>query len=223
MKKAKCCLFFSFFIAIFFTYRGGFVSAQTSSLYAGYYYFGYTGQAPWGLYARIYTIDPFVPIYEGHLQWDAVVLSYERWYWLQLGYNKNPPYHNRVFYWEVFDSDESTHTDLAISPAIGFWYRYTIVHAQKADFRIWKFLIRDENVNTIFSQEVSANPYAPVDLQCFAETSISSINIDNTHFNYLSYYNGRSWPLWDRHVARADSPYWLQQISHYEFQAGGGG
>ena len=221
MKKTRLCLLLSFFIGIICVMS--FTSAQASRFYAGYYYFGYSGQAPWGVYARIYTIDPNVPSYEAHFQWDTVILDYDRGYWLQLGYHRNPPYHGLVFYWEVFDSDESTHTDLDISPTVGATYRYTIVYAEKTDPTLWDFLIRDETSNTIFSLEVSANPYTPIDLQAFVETTTGSINIDGTHFSYLSYFDGRSWPLWDRHVPRADSPYWLDEISHYEFRAGGGG
>jgi hypothetical protein len=80
------------------------------------------------VYAYVYTIDPTVPNYEAHFQWDTIVLDYDRGYWLQLGYHSNPPYHGRIFYYEVFDSNGSIHQDLQIAPDTGETYKYIIVY-----------------------------------------------------------------------------------------------
>lgn len=172
-----------------------------------------------GVYAYVYTIDPTVPNYEAHFQWDTIVLDYDRGYWLQLGYHSNPPYHGRIFYYEVFDSNGSIHQDLQIAPDTGETYKYIIVYTPLPN---WKFIIR-QGTTDIYSKEVSVDPYYSKDLQAFVETTTSSINIDGTHFSNLMYYTGQAWPYWDRHYPWVDSPYYLEEISHYEFRAGGGG
>jgi hypothetical protein len=39
----------------------------------------------------------------------------------------------------------------------------------------------------------------------------------------ICYKLGSDWQLWDRHVVRQDYPYWVSEVSNYEFYAGGGG
>ncbi|MGC9014354.1 MAG: hypothetical protein ACP5KW_08300 [Thermoproteota archaeon] len=221
-RKIKLTLFFSLFTAVLCTISP--LLAQASRLYVGYFYFGPPGgNAPWGVYSRILTINPAIPTYYAHLQWVTIMLSYDRYYWLQTGYYKDGTKNNPVFYWEVFDSSQKISYKLSIGPTTGATYSYTIVHAQKTDPKLWDFLIRDSSGQTIFNKEISADPYVPIDLQAFVETTTSYINVGGTHFSYLSYYNGQSWLLWNRHAAYVDPPYWLDQVSHYEFKAGGGG
>lgn len=89
--------------------------------------------------------------------------------------------------------------------------------------QVWRFYIRDSSGNTLYTTDVSANPYSPKDLQAAAETSDSHIRLDGTHFKYISYYYGRSWPLWNMHVNFTTGPYRLTQVSNSEFYASGGG
>jgi len=54
--------------------------------------------------------------------------------------------------------------------------------------------------------------------------SPSPINIDGAYLKWLCIKRTDiDWDVWDRHVGDADPPYWINQISHYEFKAGGGG
>ena len=86
----------------------------------------------------------------------------------------------------------------------------------------WDVRIR-RCIQDLYRIIIYAVPYSAVDLQAFSETTTTSMRIDNTHFNGLRYYTGRSFPLCDDREARVNPPYWIQEISHYEFKAGGGG
>jgi len=197
------------------------VYSQPNRYYAGYMMYGYETYAPWGVYARIYTINPTVSSGNVFFEWDTVMLSYRDYYWLQLGYNINPQRFSGIrFYYERVDgTGHPIHYDYPTGPSTSVTYSYMIVYVQGG---VWRFCIRDLNGNTLYTTDVSANPYAPRDLQAFAETSDQHIRLDGTHFTYISYYDGRSWPLWNRHVPRQDWPYTLTQVSHYEFYASGG-
>ncbi len=80
-----------------------------------------------------------------------------------------------------------------------------------------------EGANTIWSEEVSVDPYEPKDHQAFVETTIATICIGESHFSELSYFDGRSWPYWYTNVKIVTPPYYVTEFSHYEFYAGGGG
>lgn len=200
--------------------------AQAQRWYAGYYYRSYEGWGPYGVTGRIYTIDPYVPSYDAHFQWVTVILSYDPLYWLQLGYHRNPPHHGLLFYWEAFDSTISEHNDIQNpTPTFGEDYSHLIVSLQENEwYKFHVYETYDGQVGLIWQHEISVKPYAAVDLQAFVETTTYGINIDGTHFSGLRhYYGGRGWFLWNRHVPGVDYPYQLNEISHYEFQASGGG
>ncbi|MBS7648745.1 hypothetical protein KEJ17_03770, partial [Candidatus Bathyarchaeota archaeon] len=127
-----------------------------------------------------------------------------------------------MFYWETYDSSGQHRTYVIGSTAPGHTYTFIIVHAMKTDMRLWSLTIR-EGANTIWSGEVSVNPYEPKDHQAFVETSTNTICISGSHFSELRYFDGSSWPYWYMHVKKQTSPYYVVEISHHEFYAYGGG
>ncbi|GBC71960.1 hypothetical protein HRbin02_01749 [Candidatus Calditenuaceae archaeon HR02] len=201
-----------------------------SRYYAGYYYYGYETQAPWGVGGKIYTIDTSVPSGPIVAWWVTVILSYRYNYWLQIGYEESntllhshPP---RYFYECVSRLGYYIHQNFQAGPSAGTWHSYQIVYAQSIQYPKRWILRIDFGP---YQKECDVDPYAPKDLQAFVETASNSIIIDGTHFKDLSWYSGRSWPLWNRHVSRADSPYSLIPIirsdcgDNCEFRAYGGG
>ncbi|MEM2088455.1 MAG: hypothetical protein QXF52_07280 [Thermoproteota archaeon] len=194
------------------------VHSQPNRYYAGYLMYGYATYAPWGVYAQIYTIDPgFVWWWDVFAEWDAVVLSYTYDCWIQVGYTKEG--FNLRFYLEKKDNNGRQYSPYPTGPSPGVTYSYTIVNVKGG---MWCVRIRDLNGYTLYETTISVSPYEPKDLEASAETSNPSIHLDGTHFMYLSYYTGRSWPLWNMHVSAQDWPYTLTQVSHYEFYASGG-
>ena len=198
------------------------VAAASQRYYAGYAFKYIEWLTPWGTRANIYTIDTNVPTGHFYSEWVCIILRYSSKYWIQLGYLKTDTYSVPWFYWETYDSS-GRHLFYVIAPTIpGRTYAFTIVHAMKTDMRLWTLVIQ-EGVNTIWSGEVSVNPYEPKDHQAFVETTTATIWITGSHFNKISYFDGRSWPYWYTHVKIVTLPYYVVEVSHYEFYAGGGG
>lgn len=198
--------------------------AQPPPWHAGYYLYDYETKAPLGVYSRIYTISPAVPSNHYLVEWDAIVLSYRYLWWIQTGYVKAPSnFADLRFYSEKWDRNGHRLNFSTSGPAVGGTYTYTIVNTQQAPPNRWDILCRDMSGNVLYGVRISTDPYAPLDLQAFVETSTSSIRVDGSYFSYLSYFNGMSWPFWWRHVSYADFPYIVIEISHYEFKVRGGG
>jgi len=87
---------------------------------------------------------------------------------------------------------------------------------------MWHYTIR-EGQNFIFGGDIATVPSTHIDLQAFVETTVTSIPIDGSHFTNLKYFNDPNWYLWSGHSPYDTGPYSVQQISHYEFYANGGG
>jgi len=194
--------------------------------HAGYFYFSYSGNAPWGVWAHIYTINPSVPFNTRFSEWDAIVLRYNPEYWLQTGFReKNIGWEYRHFYIEK--KDESGHLIWAVdgTPQAGHTYSYLIVNAFESDPHWWRVKIR-EGSQIKYQQRVWVDPYIPRDLQAFVEvTGTTKICITGSHFSSLKCFAGWFWPYWDRHVkwSTPGGPYWVDDKGHYEFYAYGGG
>ena len=194
-------------------------AAHTPPWHAGYFYFGYTGSAPDGVKAKIYTVSPTLPIQSSMFEWVGVMTSYSPMYWLQLGYLKRYVWVwiFPVVIWGFYTEKQDIFGHYLLNfgfPLSTHTYTFQIQKTPGAYFyRIEEagFLLYSGNWITI--------PSTPVDLQVFAETTTSTIDIWTSHFTEISYYSGSSWNLWGRHLKLADSPYVVQQESHYEFYA----
>jgi len=207
---------FSMFICMLPTTSAG---ASSQRYYAGYYY----GGAKWGVTAKIYTIDASIPFWNGYAEWITVIISYSYEYFIQLGYFKQwKLWIERNFYVETKSAYGYQQKKVDGKPEARHTYTYVIAHAQKADPELWRVTIR-EGAQELYSGEVRVKPYEPEDLQAFVETTTTKICIDGSHFSDICYFDGRSWPYWDKHLPRADSPYYLYEVSHHEFDAHGGG
>ncbi len=195
------------------------VDAQTR-YYAGYYF----GDGYYGVSGDIYTISPSVSGANFVCQWINIIISYSRYYWIQVGYNKGfDTDYQLKFYVERNDANGySIHWVADATPSAGTIYTYIIVGGIFNGKYGWDVSIR-EGIYIIYDDIFYTSPYAAEDLQAFSESTTSKINIDGTHFSGLSYYTGRGFPLWYQHTAEADSPYYIIEISDYEFTAGGGG
>ena len=217
MKMIKRVMILSF-ILISLLFAVQIITASPERYYAGYYYYGTAGYPPPnGVSADIYTINKEVSGENFYAQWPCVILSYAYKYWVQVGYNKGYD-SNYQLLWYVEKQDINGYQIIWYkkdSPLSGITYHYYLY--QPRGTTIWR-----AGVTGYFEQELEVSPYTARDYQAFSETTTQSINIDGTHFLYISYAKGSDWYLWDRHLSRADNPYWVKEISDYEFKAGGG-
>jgi len=187
--------------------------------HAGYAFRYYEWSAPWGVSASIYTINPSVG---SHflVQWDMIVLSYYPLYWIQIGYDKGSWWPTRLRYYKEKKDQTGgwVREKFSDGPAVGSWHTYTVVHAQEVDPKKWRLFIDggDRGYYIVY-------PYAPIDHQSFVETNDPGISIYDSEHNYLSYYTGRTWEYWYAHVKAEMYPYWVADLGHYHFIAGGGG
>lgn len=191
--------------------------ASPERFYAGYYYYGSEGYPPPnGIKGDIYTIDKSVPEGNFYCQWVTVILRYRPLYWIQIGYSKAPSTQYRVrSYTEKWDAN-------------GYDIQYFSFRSSDVTYNYWISKDSSSGIWTCGSEDWSyylgvLNPNSARDYQAFSETTNTAINIDGTHFMNLCYKLGNDWQFWDRHVKRQDSPYWVSEVSHYEFYAGGGG
>ena len=196
------------------------LAQQTVRYYAGYTF----GKGYYGVSGDIYTINPSVQGSNFIAQWVTIIISHSREYWIQVGYNKGfDTQYKLKFYVEKMDANGySIIWVSSVTPSPSTTYTYIIVGGVFNNKYGWEVTIR-RGIDDLYSTVIYTNPYTAEDLQAFSETTTTKINIDNTHFSSLSYYTGRSFPLWDQHSAHVDKPYWIQEISDYEFKAGGGG
>ncbi len=190
--------------------------------HVGYVYYGYKGRKMYGVAGYIYTINAAVPPREGYCEWVTTILSYNPLYWIQVGYYKGYDT-NYVLRYYIEKNDRFGYYNqyLDIGPSAKSSHHYIIAYAfDNNDPNKW--VIEIDHGNTYF-QFIYVTPYDAYDVQAFVETSSSSISVSGSHFYDLQYSNGYAWKLWDRHVAYADSPYKIVEISHHEFKAYGGG
>lgn len=189
------------------------------------YYAGYRlGRGYYGVSGNIYTINPAVTGWNFIAQWVCVVISYRYRYWVQVGYSKgfDTDYQLRFYVEKLDQNGYSIIWVLNPTPSAGTTYTYIIAGGIFDGRYGWDIRVR-RGIQDLYRTIIYTVPYSAEDLQAFSETTTTSIRIDNTHFSGLSYYTGRSFPLWDDREARVNPPYWIWEISHYEFKAGGGG
>ncbi len=189
------------------------------------YYAGYIlGKGYYGVSGDIYIINPSVQGPNFIAQWVNIMISCSRGYWIQVGYDKGADTEYKLkFYVEKMEADGYSLTWVSgTTPSENTVYTYVIAGGIFNNKYGWKVIIR-KGINDLYSTIIYTNPYRSEDLYAFSETTTPEINIDNTHFSSLAYYTGRSFPLWNQHNARADKPYWIKEVSNYEFKAGGGG
>lgn len=193
------------------------VIATDERYYAGYYYYGFKGSPPPnGVSADIYTIDSWVTGANFYRQWSGVTLSYTYHYWIQVGYNKRYDT-NFALKWYIEKNDLNGYQLYwKNSPLAYNTYHHYLYRA--SDQTYWR-----AGVSGQFEDQIQTAPYSAIDYQAFSETTTTDININGTHFTYISYAQGSDWRQWDQHYPRADPPYTIQEISNYEFTASGGG
>ncbi len=200
-------------------------AASRSRYYAGYYYIGEAGEAPWGVKPNVLTRFPSVPLAHHLFQWGSVVMSYSPLYWVQLGYERMFvwiifPIVINTFYWEKVDALGSTHTWLlGLSPLGDHTYTYAIWWDSVNLEWIWAVL---EGSTWLMSGKQPTFPHNSVDLQVFVETTNWQINIDGSHFTKINYYDPSAplnWRLWDDHLPNDTYPYYVVERGDYEFYA----
>jgi len=201
-------------------------SSDPARYYAGYYYLGHEGAYGAALYGEIYTIDPYVPSGNFIAEWITIILEYDpAMYWVQMGYIKGHPYHPEMTYYvERNDMDQYDIVFLSSAPSAGEWHSYYIEWpyglGEPIDETVYRFYIDSNLVWTFYD----VNPSMVQDYQAFVETTTGEICINGSHFRELIYYEEPDRPsYWETHIRRADDPYWVVEISDYEFYAYGGG
>ena len=216
----KRILSITFIYILIYLYLISGVVAVSSRWYAGYYFYGYGSEAPWGVRGRILTVEMNVPFLERASQWITVILDYKPLNWLQVGYLKR-----WVFFWTEINFYVEKNDSLGYlidyydGPSVGSVHTYVIVTSQKSDLHFWKVVI-DPGVNPTLEIEWYIDPYIPIDFQVMIELHADSIEVPESHFYSLSYYDGRVWNLWNRHLPKCDNPpFVLEEVSHHEFYA----
>lgn len=220
-------LLFTALISIVFLPIMNVAAASSNRYYAGYYYYGYSSTSPDGVQAEVFTKNTGIPPwFEFVAEWDTIMISYSPKYWVQLGYIIHWvwiifPFATVDFYKEKWDSNgHGFWWLLPFKPLFDHTYKYKLLLTGSGEFSYYVY----EGSTTIYSGTISVSQYTTKDLQAFVETTHTGINIGGSHFYYLRYHEtGASWPLWSRHYGYVNSPYSLNQISHYEFSASGGG
>lgn len=192
------------------------------------YYAGYFGNNnPQGVKGTIFTEDAPPPTWEVFAEWVDIQISYSPLYWVQLGYTEQWiwaiffPVITINFYLEKQDSINRWSAICVLKPIVGHTYTYELYY-QTGGIYPWHFKVWEWS-NLIWQGETITSPSGYVDLQAFVETSLTSINIDGSHFTNLKYYTGSNWYLWDSYTPYSTPPYYVQQVHAYEFYAGGGG
>ncbi len=192
------------------------------------YYAGYSSSnTPMGIKGNILTVDPWPPINELLGEWVNIYISYSPLYWVQTGYVLH--WYFVIFWWvptldfyfEAQDSVGHTISYCALKPLVGHTYTYQIYYKQLGLY-CWHFRIY-EGQTYLMGLDSATNPHTYIDLAASVETSHTGTEIDGSHFTNLKYYTGSTWNLWNTHAVICSGPYYLQQISHYEFWAYGGG
>jgi len=231
MKYAKLAITVMLGLILSITAFAALIKAQGGypPYHAGYFFYNKSVTYAFGVSGKIYTINPEVPATPNDYfcQWVTVMISYKYGYWIQLGYLKSlvKPLSQSVptmnFYIEIVDEQgPPRHIYPDPVPQEGITYTYKIIPAFSDNK--WKCII-EKGAEIIYEELEETNPFNCVDLQAFSETSMEEINIDGTHFSKLSYFTGRGFPLWNHHVPHADPPYYVEEITDYEFYAYGGG
>lgn len=96
----------------------------------------------------------------------------------------------------------------------------------KDGYNRWTIEIhRVDNGALVFDFDLYISPNTAIDYQAMAETDSTGVKIDGTHYRKLKYYySGSTWIYWDTHEADPfTEPYHINEISHHEFKAYGGG
>lgn len=189
------------------------------------YYAGYTyGAAKWGVKGRIKTISPDVPSEHFVAEWITVILDYNPLQWIQTGFLKKAWWIFSIKQFFIEKNDDNGHYSTAVNggPDTDTRYDYLIVHAMEYDQSKWNLEIK-EGTTVKYSGHLHLDPYAPINLQAMIETTKTNIEIDGSHFQYLRYFTGRTWPYWNGYSVTESSPYEVDEISAYEFEASGGG
>jgi len=185
--------------------------------YAG----GYWSTGKYGVYAQIYTInpsiynDPFIwPDFVA--EWDTILFSYSPVYFVQVGYSKGEDTGNVLkYYREKYDGSGHDLYFFGDGPSQGTWHSYQITYVSGGQYTFY--------IDTGSRGSYTVNPYTPIELQAFVETTNTHITINGSWFKQLSYYDGRTWPLWLSLTTYSTPPYSVTKISNSEFKASGGG
>jgi hypothetical protein len=171
-------------------------NALATKYHAGYYYYSPPGGSPPddGVSVVIEAISPSITGDEVFYQWPCAMLSYSYNYWVQVGYGKSSATsYSLKWYREKWD--EAGHSGIqwiAAGPTSGNTNHYYLERSGST----WYC-----GVTNIFERSYSLSPYTPVDLQAMSETNDTSISIDGSDFDEISYKNGNDWNFWDRHEA----------------------
>ena len=200
------------------------VQAVSSTRYhAGYY--GHNN--PQGVKGTIFTEDSPPPIWELFAEWVNIRISYAPNYWVQLGYQEHWiwliffPIVTIDFYFERNDVTGRYASISFLKPVVGHTYKYTIYY-QTGGLYCWHFNVYEWQ-NLIWGGDTVTNPQGYIGIEAFVETSVTSINIDGSHFSSLKYYTGSDWYLWTSYTPHSTGPYAVQPVYPYEFYAWGGG
>jgi len=206
------------------------VRASSNRYWTGYYFYNYTGSAPWGVKANIFTEWLEMPMKSWAAEWVSVVLEYyPDMLWIQTGYRQFytwiifPIVYWR-FYYEIVDGNPRQYNEfLSPIPLVDHTYTYAIWH--DSDQNRWRFAIL-EGWTWHKLGWLTVEYETVVDLQAFVETITTQTNIGGSHFSQIAYYNESAplnWRLWNQHDPHALSPYSLDDDElDYEFYAYGG-
>ena len=151
-------------------------------------------------------------------EWDSIILSYDPLYWVQVGYDKGGIVGRRYF---IEKQDYYGHSIKHFgNPSAGSWHEYKICHAQESGQWAGKYRFWIDGADMGY---YNVTPCVPKDQQSFVETDTTSISIDGSHFQRISYFDGQTWRYWFHCVLRHDNPYQVDYVHEYEFTARGGG
>ena len=200
---------------------------QQNRLYAGYWLYGSEVDGYSGVSERIFTINPTISGQNFIAEWGSIVLKYFPYrYWLQIGYTKGWDTNFQLkYFWEIQDVYYYRKGFFG-APNPSTVHAYLIAHPYDYGESIyeeeWRFYVDGATVMVDLVE-----PHVARDQQAKVETTSSSMVIDGSHFQRLSYLTNDHywhWVFWETHLPYCDHPpYSLTQTEDYEFYANGGG
>jgi len=157
-----------------------------------------------GVSAEIYTINPNIPNNPNYVDYVAVFVNIlfnaAPLHWIQVGYNKgedSPSPNSLVWYVEKNDTNGPQLFWLEEGPQAGEWYTYKIEEGPANTFDIW---IGGTKVKTL---TLNLGNERCIQISGQVEVSNDNINVINSHFKNLQYYDGTNWKDWqnlDTHI-----------------------
>ena len=171
--------------------------ANADRKYGGYFYYNPPGGYPPddGVSAVYETINPSMSSGNQFYQFVSAPLSSSFGYWVQVGYGKSSTTYGLLrYYQETYD--ESGHSGVLWDNSGPYSSTSHHYYCERSG-STWTLGVSGVSFD---EDDFDVSPYAPVDYLALSETTDSSLSIDGSDCDEISYKSGNDWNFWDTHV-----------------------